>query len=315
MLRLDLPRAPGLPIRFAKSPLWETVACARLLARGSDVPSPTALAVADMPVLAGLLGRDHPYLPDFLAPPPLEASPSFGDELAGMRQTPRAVVAGELARMHSGRGRSSGPAVLAGSGDRADHVRDAIADELQLVWERATRAVWPRLESILEGDILLRATRLAASGPGRIFADLNGLQLDTRHVTVTSTRQGRRVNVERELLLVPTVLGSPDVFAVLDSPWPVSVYYPARGAADIWDTQGETTDWLATLAGRTRARVLRALRQPATTTQIAARLRIAPASASQHLQRLRRAGLIQPTRMGTRVIYGLTGRGRRLAEL
>lgn len=315
MLRLDLPRALGLPIRFAKSPLWETVAYARLRARGSDVPGTAAFAVAEMPVLAAMLGRDHPYVPDFMAPPPLDASPSFGDELAGMRRTPRAVVAGELGRMQARRHPTSDLAVLAGGGDRAEVVRDTIADELEMVWHRAVCPAWARLESILEGDIQLRATRLAAGGPARIFADLRGLQLDTWHVTVKSARDGRCVRVERELLLVPSVLGSPDVFAVLDSPWPVSLYYPARGAAGLWESQGIAGDWLETLAGRTRARVLHAVRRPATTTQIAARLRIAPATASQHLQRLRRAGLIQPTRVGTRVMYGLTGRGRRLVEL
>lgn len=134
-------------------------------------------------------------------------------------------------------------------------------------------------------------------------------------LTLRSARSRRRVRVDRELLLVPSVLGAPEVFAVLDSPWASSVYYPARGAAGIREAPGAASAWLETLAGRTRARVLECLRQPATTADVAARLRLAPASAFQHLQRLLRAGLIDRTRVGPRVFYGLSDRGRRLLAL
>lgn len=148
-----------------------------------------------------------------------------------------------------------------------------------------------------------------------MFPDLSGLEFEGDTVTVRLARPQRRVQVDRELLLVPSVLGSPNVFTVVDAPWPLSVYYPARAAAEIREPQCAADDWLATLAGRTRARVLRSVSQPATTTQIAARLRIAPASVSQHLQRLHRGGLIRRTRRGVRVVYTLSETGRRLLAL
>jgi DNA-binding MarR family transcriptional regulator len=71
---------------------------------------------------------------------------------------------------------------------------------------------------------------------------------------------------------------------------------------------------LASLIGRTRARVLAAIGAAAgpTTTEIARRLRISPASASEHAYALRAAGLIRTERAGTGVAHRITPLGRAL---
>jgi DNA-binding transcriptional ArsR family regulator len=314
MVTLEFARAEAMPVRFAKSPLWETVAYARRIARG-DTPPLARLCAADVPILSELLGREHGYLPDFVAPPPLEPSPRFSDELARMRRTPPAVVTRELLRMHPRADRSLGAAMVARSGGRPDALLGSLAAEIERVWIHTVRPWWVRIDGILEADILTRGRRLANGGLTGLFSDLRVVLVDARHCTVRSGRQRRRVTIERELLLVPTVLGSPEVFTVLDSPWPSSVYYPARGAGAIWEVPGETPGWLATLVGRPRTRVIMSLIEPATTTVLARRLGLAPSSVSQHLQRLHRAGLLYRARTGAQVSYGLTPLARRLLLL
>jgi DNA-binding transcriptional ArsR family regulator len=61
--------------------------------------------------------------------------------------------------------------------------------------------------------------------------------------------------------------------------------------------------------GHTRAAVLRALRQPSSTAELAARLRISPPSASEHAAALRRADLVQTERRGRAVRHSLTPLG------
>lgn len=313
MVKIDFTRPADVPVRFARSPLWETVACVRLVARGRGAGLPQ-VDVRQIPTLAALLDREHPYLPDCLAPPPIEPRPSFADELARMRETPPAVVAGELARMHPRRERSPGIDILARYGGHPDRVMEMITAELEAVWVGAVQAWWPRLDAILEADIVTRGRRLAESGLGTVFSDFSGVHLDARRMTVRTRCERPDARVDRELLLVPSVLGAPDIFAVVDAPWPLSVYYPARGAGEIWETE-PAGDWLETFAGRTRVRILKCVREPSTTSQVAARVRLAPASVSHHLQRLRRAGLVHRTRAGAQVVYALTGRGKQLLAL
>ncbi|WP_230860457.1 winged helix-turn-helix domain-containing protein [Actinoplanes aureus] len=71
---------------------------------------------------------------------------------------------------------------------------------------------------------------------------------------------------------------------------------------------------LASLIGRTRARVLAEIGAAGghTTTEIARRLLISPASASEHAYALRAAGLISTERAGVCVEHRITRLGRAL---
>ena len=69
---------------------------------------------------------------------------------------------------------------------------------------------------------------------------------------------------------------------------------------------------LGRLLGRTRAEVLRELAVERTTSELAARLGVSPASASQHVSALRDAGLVGSTRDRNRVLHRLTNLGAEL---
>ena len=70
---------------------------------------------------------------------------------------------------------------------------------------------------------------------------------------------------------------------------------------------------LGVLIGASRARVLRALDEPVSTTQLAAALRLAVGAAGDHLAVLLRAGLVDRARAGRSVLYRRTPLGDALA--
>jgi Mn-dependent DtxR family transcriptional regulator len=61
--------------------------------------------------------------------------------------------------------------------------------------------------------------------------------------------------------------------------------------------------------------VLQTLKTPANTGDLAKKLAISAGTASQHLHRLTRAGLVEPHRIGKHVFYHLTRRGEALIAL
>jgi hypothetical protein len=72
-------------------------------------------------------------------------------------------------------------------------------------------------------------------------------------------------------------------------------------------------DTLAALLGPTRAAVLRALREPRGTADLAAAVQISPSSASEHAKVLRDASLIETRREGRGVRHSLTALGAVMA--
>lgn len=75
-----------------------------------------------------------------------------------------------------------------------------------------------------------------------------------------------------------------------------------------------TPEALVRLLGRSRAAVLTALDEPAGTTALAHRLRLAPSSVSAHLTVLRGAGLLTARRYGHQVLYERTPLGMALTS-
>jgi DNA-binding transcriptional ArsR family regulator len=90
---------------------------------------------------------------------------------------------------------------------------------------------------------------------------------------------------------------------------PVLVY-PAL--APTTAASGERVEQLRPLIGATRVAVLRALKSPCTTTELARRLSISPATASHHTTVLRRAGLIGSQRHANMMLHRITSLGTAL---
>jgi DNA-binding transcriptional ArsR family regulator len=74
-------------------------------------------------------------------------------------------------------------------------------------------------------------------------------------------------------------------------------------------------DALAAALGLGRASVLKGLAIPRTTTELARQLGLSPGTTSEHLSRLRKAGLVEPHRSGRGVFYRLSREGEQLLAL
>jgi DNA-binding transcriptional ArsR family regulator len=106
---------------------------------------------------------------------------------------------------------------------------------------------------------------------------------------------------------MPSAFSWPGVVLVLDQPWQPTLIYPARGIAGLWQppaTQPPVA--LARLLGRTRAKLLLTLAEPASTAVLARRLGQSPSGVSEHLAALRDAGLLTSHRVGHQVLYERT---------
>jgi hypothetical protein len=312
-----------LRCRFALSPLHETMGAIRALTR----PERQAyhlpwlrrvrreLERLDLaPLLALISGAG--YSPDFLyqSPPPDRPLNEIHDELARMRATPVEQVHLELARsLGERRGSTPAPQAAALLADPAA-TRDRLAGLLGRCWQVLVEPWWPRLRDLLEADIVFRARRLADGGMAALFADLHPRvrwQADALHVRI-GARADRELAGEG-LLLLPSAFEWPAVGVMLEPPWQPTLTYPARGVAQLWQPSSPEPSVLPRLLGRTRAKLLLALAEPASTTGLARRCDLPVSTVSEHLSVLRAAGLVVTRRAGRQLLHEQTALGIALA--
>jgi DNA-binding transcriptional ArsR family regulator len=187
-----------------------------------------------------------------------------------------------------------------------------LADVLEQAWEALLAADWLELRAICERDVIHRSGLL---GRGGWEAALEGLhtRLKWRDGGIEIARHPMSGSVELNgegLLLLPSVLIWPSLAAQVAPPWPKTVIYPARGSSALWeqrDTGCPST--LTDLLGRTRAQLLLALDQPASTTQLARSLKLSVGTVGDHLTVLRHAGMLDRARTGRSVLYRRTPLG------
>jgi DNA-binding transcriptional ArsR family regulator len=327
-LRIKVSKEDLAMSRFAISPLWElTCALGRLAETAPGSARRRTIAAlepwlvrtraryqalareADIEVIHALYSEN--YGVDFLSPVPADVSSTIGDLLAQVRSTPADQAHREIAEVLR-RNREPSPRVrriLA-----SDQVAEYAADVLAVAWQALIEPEWPTLRAILERDVVHRAGQLAAKGWAAALADLTP-RLEWRGGSIECARApGGDEDVGlggRGLLFVPSVFIWPSVAFSLEPPWPPAVVYPARGVAALWEQPGKTAPSrpLDRLVGRSRAAILLALEQPASTTQLAATLGQSLGGLGGHLSVLRGTGLVTRARSGRSVLYWRTPAG------
>lgn len=308
-----------LQCRFAISPLNETADALRSLTRRGAAAYHLAWrrqarqrvpGLRIGPLLAILSARG--YQPDFLNPAPGSPAGDIGAELDRVRATPPGKVAAELRQFLDGQ--------AAGSDSRREHpelgedpaaVRDMLADMLARAWAALVEPWWPRIRDVLDADITYRARRLADAGVAAALGELDshvswqdGVLRFAAHVDSEMDVSGT------ELVLVPSVLAWPSAGICYDPP---AIIYAARGAFNVWEPGRGSERDLERLLGRTRAILLRALAESASTTGLAARTGIPVSSVSEHLAVLRANGLMSTTRISRFLLHQRTEMGAKLA--
>lgn len=302
-------------IRFAFSPLKELVFSMVALRAPAEHSLHLPWVRATRPLLADLdLAEVFALVPvrgptaDFLSPTPSESLSDIAAELDAVRHTEPQRVIADLTDVP---GLPNVPnEVTARICTDPEAAMNRVVDTLQTYWDLALAQHWPRILRTLEADVLWRSQRLATGGLHALFEDL--------HDTITLT--GNRLSVADPfdytgdlsgtgLTLVPHAMGWPRVRKMIE-PYHPEIAYPARGVAILWETAPPPPpDALAALIGRTRASILTALAEPATTTTLAGRMGLTPGAISQHLSVLLGSGLVSRTRVTGSVLYRRTTRG------
>ncbi|WP_305809413.1 ArsR/SmtB family transcription factor [Streptomyces sp. Go40/10] len=191
------------------------------------------------------------------------------------------------------------------------------AGDLSLVWRAAVAPYWEQLLHYLEAECEARGRVLMAGGVELLLATLHSKITWRSPVLEIADGPDEDVSLDgRGLVLAPSVFlahrpgritrrraeNGPVVLAFAAPP-------DTHQAAGLWDEPDDSGQSLGALVGQTRAAALHALRSSCTTSQLADRLGISAAGASQHTAVLRRAGLITTRRIRNMVLHTLTPLG------
>jgi DNA-binding transcriptional ArsR family regulator len=334
-LRIEVGNEDLTTSRFAVSPLWELTHALRLLA---GLPGQQAVPVlrpwlvrardrylalaraTDIDVILALMPPR--WGADFLAPVPASVHTTIGELLDQVRSTPAGQVRREVAEALRRQPQADARVdprvdprverILAGDG-----AAGYVADVLAAAWQALLEPEWRTLRAVLERDVVYRAGQLASKGWA---AALDGLHADLAwrpgHIELTRWTADEAAGLGgRGLLFIPSVFVWPGLALSLDPPWPPALVYPARGVSALWEQPGRTGPGTALhrLLGNSRAAILLALEDPASTTQLAATLGHSVGGTGDHLAVLREAGLITKARSGRSVLYHRTPVGDALA--
>jgi Family of unknown function (DUF5937)/Helix-turn-helix domain len=305
-------------VRFAISPLLELHSSVRALRD----PSANAIHLpwihsafgqvdrADLELLLALQPAGT-YTPDFVNPPPHSPLAQFEDELDEMLSTPSEQIRAEILNAYR---RLPLADVLTPLIDDPDAGLEQLAGVIRRYWDATLAPHWDRLRMVLEGDVLYRARQMADGGAKQLFSDLHPeLAFDGEALRIEKPFEEDVALDGRGLLFVPSVFVWPKLAAITKQPWQPTLIYPARGVGMLWEPDGVAQpETLADLLGERRAAVLSSLDAPRSTTEVARRLDVSPASVSQHLAILRAAGLVQGNRVRRVVLYARTAMGERL---
>jgi DNA-binding transcriptional ArsR family regulator len=306
-------------VRFAVSPLWEVTQAVRTLVDPRQQPyhlpwldqvRPRLDEIDLLPLTT--LQPMRGYSPDLIAPSPTHPRTTVEEQLAQVRVTPLAHVREELGRALTNRGGQPVPAEMRSLARKPRVARDRITDALEACWHALVEPHWRRIDDLLTADIAYHSRVLAEGGLARLFPALSPvmtwtgrtLRVDTgKHPLHAATRG-------RGLVLQPTAFGWPHVIVISDERYQPTVVYPARGVAELWQPAATSVSTgLARLLGRTRAMLLASVREPASTTVLARRHGLAPATVSEHLSALAAGRLVAATRVGRSVHYATTELG------
>jgi DNA-binding transcriptional ArsR family regulator len=301
-------------------PMWEVLLSAHVV----NQPSGTVLfgrwrqrALSGLPPAARMLLRLAPprgYSPDFLTP--VTGSDSFESGLDAMLSTPKVRLRNDIE-------------LLAGAHRPHLWMRDLAAGSapamrglgvaVRSYYEHAVGPYWSGIRAAVDVDRAARTRAWVEGGTENALRTLHPSVRWEHPVLSVSTAAERDIYLAgRGLLIVPSYFCVRAPITLADADLPPVLLYPIvhepAGPDRSFEVRSDSGRQLTALLGRTRAAVLRVLGTGATTSEIANRLAISPASASEHATVLRNAGLIASGRERNTVIHALTPLGQTLLD-
>jgi DNA-binding transcriptional ArsR family regulator len=195
----------------------------------------------------------------------------------------------------------------------------AYAEAMGAVW-RCVEPLWEQAQPLLNREVRRVGT---AAMRGSLDLVLDGLhpasQFDTGVLRIRDPEPARFDLQGRPLVLVPMLSGLQALICNLERADAVWLAYPLPGMGELLGGpagpgHGEGAP-LESVLGPVRARVLLALEQPLTMTDLVGRASLAPSAMTYHCDRLVAAGLVRREKSGREVRISRTGRGTSLIEL
>ena len=313
-------------VATAPDPVWETVLSFQILLNGEgglvferwrrEVRPRLAPAVEH---LLRPLSPPTGDFADFLTPGAGALGLPAG--LEAIRATPPERLRHDLAALDRSAARAGGLPPWTRLLARADRAALRQVTEALRRWHRIGVApYWPQVRERVEADW---AAKIRVQRRGTIEDVLAALPPPMRWQSpVLETRypDDRDVHLDgRGLLLVPSFFCWRLPVALIDPQLPQVLVYPVAPELGWLDQSvtrpGGTDQALRALLGSTRAAVLDAISAgPATTGELADRVRVSVSSASEHATVLRDAGLVASHRVGNHVLHLLTESGAVLLD-
>ncbi|MEU5193494.1 winged helix-turn-helix domain-containing protein [Streptomyces scabiei] len=194
--------------------------------------------------------------------------------------------------------------------------------------ELAVAPHWERIRGHLDGARESLRDAMCRGGVGALLDSLGpGIRWKAPVLEIAGVGAGELELGGRGLVLVPALFlrraghvmragrnfpGRPPLLMVPDRPRPEELSGLLAETETMRGGRREDADNLAVLMGRTRAAVLRAVREGCGNAALAARLGVTTAAVSQHTTILRAAGLISTHRSGSHAVHTVTHLGRML---
>ncbi|WP_327348188.1 winged helix-turn-helix domain-containing protein [Streptomyces europaeiscabiei] len=261
-------------------------------------------------MLSTLAPASAGYWPDFLTPG--ASADGMEAALEALRATPKPQLRQEMDRLAETHPLPGWAHRLAGG---EPHRMEEVATAFRLVHRTIITPDWTGAARTTEADRALRTRVLCDRGVHGLLDSFRPL-MDWRppvlHVRYPEDRDLHLGG--RGLRLIPSHFCWKTPIALADASLPQVLAYPVTHPP-AWApsvTRDRRPEALATLLGRTRARVLAALDTTATTGEVAQRLNISAPSASEHITALREVSLAHSQRTGSQVVHTLTPLGTAL---
>ncbi|KOX06217.1 ArsR/SmtB family transcription factor [Micromonospora profundi] len=328
MLKIHFSGEDILRTRVAPTadPVWELVLSLHVLrGRNRDpLTSTWRRAVArdlrqdsasDQLRLLFALNPPRGYFPDFLTP--YASRDGFEAGLDAVRSTPAQLLQRDLNLLAAETPLPSSAAALA-RGD-AGALRH-LADSMEQYRSLAISPYWGRIQAAVTADRTRRTRALLDGGVEGLLSSLRpAMRWEDGVLEVRDYPHSRELHLGgRGLLLVPSFFCASTPVALLDPELPPVLVYPVDRLGALTSINGTApgvaSESLAALLGRTRAAVLQASGDGCTTGEVARRLDISAAAASQHATVLRNAGLLVSHRDRNTVLHTLTPLGRAVLD-
>lgn len=273
--------------RFAVSALTETVV-ALLRLPGDLQHDPLAVELVSA-------FRTSNWMPDVLVAPPRRRDKTFAHEIARLRGRDTRTARADLAITCGGR--------LSLSLDTPDVVQ-RLATLLERVWTDHVAPDWERTRKLLEADIVRRSHRISSDGWAEAIAGMSRKLswLGDGKLRINAWDSPPRDLEGAELIFVPS--STRGGWVSWDLPRRYAVVYPASGLLAV--PAAPPNHAVERLIGPTRARLLRQVRSPVSTSQLAARTGLGIGSVGDHLRVLLDAQLVSRRRSGASVLYQQT---------